>query len=143
MEEIFLAEIHDVSLTMASLDPMGKIKDGYIRISGHLRSRQEPVPRILDEYYTEYEFYDYAHEENGYCPDESTLYFALTLQPKVPNEIDQIRQGRRVRGLIVESTNRAPDEYRRIGMFNLNPDLRPAFKGLDLEHIQTQVITII
>lgn len=140
-EEIFLATVHEVSTELAHSDRMGPVTRGLVKIAGYLRLNQqmEPmqvspptVPRSRPA-----ETYDHGYDKDGMRKRAGTFFFAMTYKPPTR------AIGRFVRGLILEPTGQASNEFRRIGMFEMDPEGRSEFKDLDVYNPEQQMVTII
>ncbi|KAF2108726.1 heterokaryon incompatibility protein-domain-containing protein [Lophiotrema nucula] len=150
--EVNVVEVNAVHTTLAGPDPMGKVTDGLIHITGHLQqSRRRFRSPSPSEYRWRYadNFYD---DNSSTCGGEAktyqeTFHFLLCYQ-----QIEYHPQkGIFLLGLIIEPTGRTKDEYRRVGMFchpaetgdPRDAEEFPEFAELDLKNFERTTITII
>lgn len=120
----------------------GPITAGYLAISGILvPNKHFPIDSSAHYgfeacYGSTFEAYDWELDETGVPGCMDSLFLILTYRTVPPRTLT------RVRGLIVKPTGN-PDEYRRVGSFELDPMERSEFEGLDFENPVKQRITIV
>lgn len=126
--------IHDAHVDLATSDPMGAVKDGFICMSANIRPNSE-VQALADVdglMFTE--GYDAGYAQ-GIRNCEGTYFLAMAYKERPENS--------RVCGLIIEPTRRTPNEYERVGAFSFEPSTRSEFKDFDMNSLEMQTITLV
>jgi hypothetical protein len=129
--DMFIADIQEAAVTPAGSDPMGPLKDGFVRISGDLRPNQRSTVQMT-YLGSSFEQYDHGSDVERDCSD--TFFLLLNCHIVEPFHI---------RGLILKPTGRTLDEYQRIGAFDFHPDDRVEFHGFDWKNLHRQVVRIV
>ena len=147
-EETLVSNVINAAVTLVSSDKMGQVSDGFVEISGYLRPNleTEACKACFDgspDAYAYFEAYDSGYDEHNYHSRKDTFFLVLTHVPNIDETERYSAQSRMVKGLILEQTGRVPDEYRRVGSFALNPDVRAEFADLDIDNPDHQIITIV
>lgn len=129
-----LAAVQDFSVTLATTNPLGPVRDCYLRISGTLIRNQTSQACAYEDRH------DVGIYDQGYVSGirESRGDFFLPLIRESRPGWDEI-----VQGLIVEATGRASHEYRRIGAFEFFTTKRIEFKDLDLVNAPKTTIVLV
>jgi hypothetical protein len=127
--ESFVAEVHSVIVTATSTIT-GPISHGCLTLSAILR----PNKNMLIDAGAHSGFETFYYSGIPSCMD--SVFLVMTYRTAT----EPIST--RVRGLIVKATGN-PDEYRRVGAFQLDPVERSEFADLDFENPEKQRITIV
>jgi hypothetical protein len=128
-----IAQVIDAVMIPAGPDPFGALKGGYLRLSGDLRAMQDfslPPPMTVFGVGESFENYDDTYGRES-CDNVYLLTLSYDQGPL------------RVRGLLVESTGQAENEYRRVGAYDHLVEERVEFHEFDPNDLQLQTITLV
>lgn len=126
--------IHEAHVDLATSDPTGAVKKGFIRMSANIRPNQDCRALAEAGQLIFIEGYDEGYIQGA--RDCEGTYF-LTMTYKERGEFSNVC------GLIIEPTKTTPQEYERVGAFRFDPKIRPEFKDFDMENLDMQTITLV
>lgn len=161
---IEVAKILEVETTVQDQDLMGRVVDGYLRMSGRLQqSRRKiaiPFSRHLKNGSTvQFDSFDAGYTKSGMRPLNCNTYFFLMAYPHGWNKAEVVVEPTTgpvgyVFGSILESVDLRTATFRRIGVFrhqwgdlwrskhDPGPKEYPEFIDFDPENFEHQTITI-
>ncbi|KAF1963755.1 HET-domain-containing protein [Byssothecium circinans] len=149
-DEVWVAEVIEIVLNTLSSDPMCRIENGKLTVSGHVRKSRP--------FFETFELYSSSCCRNWADRRPPFDFIGLTgelfyflLGYKYIFHKNGAREVKELYGLLLEATGQAENEYRRVGSFQhewvheLQPETGeyPIFVDLDLMKLNTVTITIV
>ncbi|KAI8939158.1 hypothetical protein NX059_004992 [Plenodomus lindquistii] len=153
-----IVEINEVHIISSDGDPFGKISDGFIRMTGHLRPCVARYSKLSADRIHDFEWYDHGYSAEALRNTAGMHFFAMVIfkdQGPLSFSENGTANPWEVWGLILEPVQGMEKTYRRVGMFghiwskhatvckSWNFVDYPEFEDFDPDHLERQTITVI